>query len=327
MLTNNTGISLSLAVWLVSDSYDHSDDPNTISATTLLKPIREIVLGRQNSHLLKGGDISTLVTSSMGTSLHDGIEASWSNLDKVKGSLEKLGYPEKVRNNILINPKQEDLYDGCIPVYLEKRSFKKIGKYTISGKFDIVLNGRLEDYKSTGCYSYVTQSNAEKHMQQGSIYKWLNPEIITDDIMAIQYIFTDWSKLSSIKDPKYPKSKLLEQTFNMMPVKETESFVTGIVNEIDRLADAKQKDLPRCSDEELWVKPTVWKYYKDPKKTVRSTKNFNNYPDASIRMVKDGSVGVVKEIKGEVVKCKFCNVMEICDQARELKTAGLLKII
>ena len=327
MLTNNTGISLSLAVWLCSDSYDHSDDPNTISATTLLKPIREIVLGRQNSHLLKTGDISTLIASSMGTSLHDGIEASWLNVKDDKSALEKLGIPEKVRNSILINPTKEELYDGCIPVYLEKRSTKKVGNYTISGKFDLVLNGRLEDYKSTGVYSYIMQSNNDKHTQQGSIYRWINPDIITEDTMAIQYIFTDWSKLSSLREPKYPKTKLLEQLFNLMTVPETDRFVKGIVSEIDRLKDAKQADLPRCTDKELWVKPTVWKYYKDPKKTARSTKNFDNYTDASIRLSKDGSVGVVKEIKGQVTKCKYCNVVDICDQARELKAAGLLKIV
>lgn len=48
MITNNTGVSLAMAVWLVNDDYDYQKaKPNYISVTTLLKPLRQIVLPRR----------------------------------------------------------------------------------------------------------------------------------------------------------------------------------------------------------------------------------------------------------------------------------------
>jgi len=170
------------------------------------------------------------------------------------------------------------------------------------------------------------QSNTDKYIQQGSIYRWLNPDIITSDTMAIQYIFTDWSQLESIKNPKYPKSKLLEQQFQLMSIPETDSFVNGIINTITILEDKPQSELPTCTPDELWIKPSVFKYYKDPKKTARSTKNFDNTHDAYTRLRDDGSVGIVKEVKGQVVKCKYCSVVSLCTQAQGYVDTGLLKL-
>ena len=326
MFTNNSGISLSLSIWLCYDEYDYDDDPNTISTTSLLKPMREIILARQNKDLMKAGDISSLIASSMGTALHDSIEKSWTTAKGRDQAFKKLGYPKAVVDKILINPSKDELYDGCIPVYMEQRSVKQVGKYKVSGKFDFVIEARLEDFKSCSAYSYTMQSNADKYVQQGSIYRWLNPDIIKNDIMAIQYIFTDWSKLESIKNPKYPQSKLLEQQFTLMSLQETETFVGNILSQVSALENAGQDELPRCTPEELWIKPSVWKYYKDPTKTARSTKNFTDSSEAYARASKDGNVGIVKEIKGQVERCKYCSVSALCNQAAELVSLEVLTL-
>ncbi len=77
--TNNTGINLSLAMWLATDTYDHCDDPMQISATTLLKPVKVIVLSRRlaKSGVTKEADLSTMVPSRLGTAIHDAIERAW----------------------------------------------------------------------------------------------------------------------------------------------------------------------------------------------------------------------------------------------------------
>lgn len=324
MLTNNTGIPISMAVWLAMDEYSHTSAPYTISATSLLKPIREVVLARQNMTAPTIEDISTKVASRIGSDLHAGLEKAW--ITHYESSLTALGYPANMIKNIKINPKKEDIGPDTIPIYVEGRTEKKVGKWTVTGQYDLVIEGRLEDFKSTGTYSYVMQSNADKYIQQGSIYRWLNPDIITSDVMAIQYIFTDWNMLESIKNPKYPKSKLLEQQFQLMPIQETESFVSGIINTITLLEDKPQEELPTCTPDELWIKPSVFKYYKDPNKTARSTKNFDTSHEAQARLSKDGGVGIVKEVKGQVVKCKYCSVASLCTQAQGYVNTGLLKL-
>lgn len=325
-LTNVTNIPLSLAVWLAYDNYDYNSDPNTISVTTLLKPIKEIVLARQNNQQQKEGDISSLVSSGMGQALHTAIESVWEKKERVVNSLIRLGYPESVANKILINPSKEELYDGCIPVYMEQRVDKQVGKYKVSGKLDFTIEGRLEDFKSTGTYTYMKQSNTEKFKIQGSMYRWLNPEIITEDIMAIQYLFTDWSKLESIKNKSYPQQRLLEQKITLWSIDETDRWVKNRLALIDQYQNATQDQIPECTEQDLWIDPPVWKYYKDPNKTTRSTKNFDKEHEAYDRLHTDGSVGIVKKVESKVKKCKYCSVQSLCDQAKGYIESGRLTL-
>jgi len=324
--TNRSNIPLSLAVWLCDDDYDHSDDPNTISATSLLKPMRSIVLARQNMNLNKIGDIESLIASRMGTALHTAIENTWKNAKKVTEILTALGYNETVIKNILINPAKEEISIDSICVYMERRSTKQVGKFKITGKFDFVIDGALEDFKSTKVYGYLMGSNNLNYILQGSIYRWLNPDIITNDIMSIQYIFTDWNLLESRKNPKYPPKQVAEKKLNLLTINATETFVKDRVAEITRLESLPQSELPVCTSEELWRKDDVFKYYKDPLKKTRSTKNYKNYNEALDRQVADGNVGTVDTFKGQVVRCKYCDVIGICDQAKQLVAEGSLVI-
>lgn len=322
-LTNTGQIPLSLAVWLAHDTYDHDSDPNVISATTLIKPIKAIVLGRQNKDLEQGGDVVSLVPSTMGTAYHDAIEHSWKN-ERFKVAMQNLGYPASVIDRIKVNPEPADITPDTIPVYMEKRGKRAVGNYIISGKFDFVAQGELEDFKSTSVWAYIFGSNTQKYIEQGSIYRWLHPEIITGDNIDIQFIFTDWTASKVVQDPAYPKKRIISQKLPLMSLPETDAFINQRVAMIDKLSGATQAQLPECTPEELWQKDSVWKYYKDPTKTTRSTKNYDNAAEAYAREAADGGVGLVKEVMGQVTHCKYCKVVEICDQAQELKKSGLL---
>jgi len=41
-------------------------------------------------------------------------------------------------------------------------------------------------------------------------------------------------------------------------------------------------------------------------------------------LIADGHVGVVKTFKGEVVRCRYCDVVGICDQAQSFIKNGTL---
>ncbi len=322
--TNNSKISLPLAVWLCDDDYDYNNTPNTISATTLLKPMRQIVLAIQNKELDKIVDIEQLVASRMGTALHTAIETTWLKEDKVRIILSQMGFSESVVKRILINPTPEQVKEDTIAVYMENRSSKKVGKYTISGKYDFVIEGRLKDFKSTKVYGYIKGSNKDNYIKQGSIYRWLNPEIILDDIIDIEYIFTDWNMLEYIRNKDtYPNNRLLRKEYPLMSIEETQTFVEGVCNKIESLEDKAQSELPLCTKDELWMDDSVYKYYKDPTKMSRSTKNFDNAADAHEKCASAG-VGIVVEVKGKPRRCKWCDVVLICDQAKTMIADGSL---
>ena len=193
---NVSEVPLALAVFLASDFYDHSDDPNEISATTLLKPLRQIILASR----VPPGDgmtnLADMMNSRMGTAIHDGIEKAWKS--NYRPAMEALGLPQRVIDRIRINPTQGDVDLAAaqgieiIPIYMEQRLKRKIGKWTVTGKYDFVGEGKVQDFKSTGTFTYKKQTNADKYIQQGSIYRWLDSKLITQDTMEIHYIFTDW---------------------------------------------------------------------------------------------------------------------------------------
>ena len=324
--TNNTGIPLSVAVWLCEDTYDYVDEPNYISVTTLMKSPRQIILGMRSSGSSKETpDIADRMASKFGTAIHSSIESAWLN-DSEK-ALQKLGYPLSVIQRIRINPEPEDLTPTTIPIYMEKRAFQKIGLFTIGGKFDFVGQGILEDFKTTGVWSYMSGSNEWKYKLQGSLYRWLNPKIITNDYMNIQFIFTDWAKheAKSKADKGYPPTRMFQHKIELTSLPETHVWVKNKVALLESLISTPEPELPLCDAVALWQEAPTFKYYKNPAKTDRSTKNFTTSAEAQIRWIEDGCVGSIVEVPGTAKGCLYCDAFNLCSQKDLLIANGTLR--
>lgn len=311
--TNKHNIALPIAVWLVIDEYDYVPDPYYISATTLLKSTRRVVLDRRLPIAEREIDLSDLLASRLGTALHDSMEKVWQS-GKYKQAMKMLGYADKVIDNIVVNPTGEPKKDE-IPVYLEKRSFKKVGKWTVGGKFDIVMQGRLFDNKSTSVYSYLLGSKDEDYMDQGSIYRWLNPEIIQQDRIYIEFFFTDWQRFKAKQDPNYPQTRSVEHIVPLKSMEKTQAMIEAKLAEIEKYMDAPDEEIPECTPEELWMSAPVFKYYADPSKMDgRATRNFDSMDEAQAFMASKGGKGAIKSVLGEPKACEYCSVFEICKQ-------------
>jgi len=319
---NVSSVPLSLAVFLATDHYDH--DEHTLSATSLIKPLRQAILGSRVNTDDVQIDLVNMVASRMGTAIHDGIERAWRT--NYEEAMKSLGYPQKIIDRVIINPRKDQLTEDSIPIYMEMRSYKKVGKYTISGKFDFIGDGRVEDFKSTSTFTAMNNTNDEKYILQGSIYRWLNPDIITKDDMAIQFIFTDWSKAKAMADPKYPQQRIQQRILPLKSIQETDLFVRNKLALIEKYWDAPEEQIPLCSDEDLWRSEPVFKYYKNPEKMTRSTKNFDNKQDAMLRNAEDGGRGIVKECPGQVTACKYCSGFSLCSQKDILINTGDLTL-
>lgn len=322
--TNTSNISLALAVFLATDDYDH--EPNTISATSLMKSTRQHILSKRIPAEENFIDISTLVPSKLGSAIHGGIENAWLNPD-VSKIIEALGYPKAVHENIKVNPSPEEITDKTIAIYMEIRSYLDVLGVKVSGKFDFVGDGQVQDFKNTSVWRYIYQTSKQDYINQLSIYKLLNPDIITKDTGLIHYIFSDWSKMASLQTKNYPPSRVFTQKITLMTNEQTLAYVKNKISLILRHQNTPEHELPLCTDEELWRKDPLWKYYKNPQKTDgRSTKNFDNLRDATIKLVEDGSVGIVKHVPGQVVACLYCSAFSRCTQAKSLIANGELTL-
>lgn len=313
IFSNRHNIPLPLAVWLAHDEYDFVGGANRISATSLIKPTRQFILAGRVPLVEREYDIADFIASRMGHAFHDSIESSWIN--GYAPALQKLGYPPQVISRIRINPDPENQEEGTIPVYLERRGEREINGYTVSGKFDQVIEGELFDTKSTSVYGYINGNNTDKYIKQGSIYKWIMPEIIKGDTIHIQHIFTDWKKAEAKMRPDtYPQLKLINSSHALMEPAETEHYIMGKIEEIKRFKNAPEDEIPHCSDEDLWRSAPKFKYYSDPNKTDgRSTRNFDNLAEADKFKAEKGKGIVITEL-GQVKACAYCQAFKACKQ-------------
>lgn len=317
--TNVSNVPLSMAVFLATDSYDYVDDANYISTTSLIKPLRQLILASRIKQEDTTVDLVNMVPSRIGSAIHDAIERAWKT--NYRGAMKLLGYPKRVIDRVVINPSKEELTDDTIPIYLEQRSFKKVGKWLIGGKFDFVGDGRVEDFKSTSTYTAINKTKDDDYILQGSIYRWLQPDIITRDEMAIQFIFTDWSAAKANSDPSYPQARIQQRVLKLKSLAETDAFIKRKLRLIEQYWDSPEEEIPYCTDEELWRSDPVFKYYKNPAKTNRSTKNFDTKQEAYQRLAEDGHVGIVVEQPGQVTACRYCPGFRLCTQKDQLLAA------
>lgn len=313
MITNKQNIPFALAVWAVDDSYDYNQTfQKYLSATTIIKPVKQIILGSRVKE--EDTDASDYIATSLGSTIHAGIEKAWNNY---KDNLRKLGYANNFIQKIKINPEPEDIKEDTFPIYIEQRSIKNLDGYVIGGKFDFVFGGNLHDIKTTSVYTYMGGSRDRDYQLQGSIYRWLNQDKINGDILTIDYIFTDWSKIQSLRVPDYPKQRFSTKELPLLSIEETENYLKHKIRQIDQFFTLPEERIPRCTDDELWRTETTYKYYANPDKTTgKSTKNFTFLNDAAKYKNEKGK-GVIIAVPGEVRRCQYCSAYSICKQRRE----------
>ena len=324
LVTNNTDISLSLAVWLLHDEYDYDSADNYISVTRLMRPLRQIVLPMRNFDK-KSPDLEDYIARALGKSLHDSIEKAWKN--SYKSALAMLGYPEEAINRVMINPTLEQLQaaENPIPVYLEQRDRRKIKvgrtEYTVGGKFDIVLDGIVHDNKSTSVWKYILRNNDDEYALQMSQYRWINAASdhpkITQDFGRVNFIFTDWQKFQSKQIANYPTKRTETIDVPLLSLEETEAWIVRKLELYEKFKNTPEPLLPECSDEELWRSETKYKYYADATKTSgKSTKNFDSLKDANAFLVEKGNKGIVLTVPGEPKRCGYCDAFDVCSQRK-----------
>jgi hypothetical protein len=326
-ITNKHDISLPLAVWLLTDDYDYIQDERYISATSFLKPTRQIILSSRIAKGDKEADVSDFLASRMGSAIHDSVDKAWSS--NAARAMKLLGYPDHIADNIAVNPTPEQIEanPNILPVWIEKREIREIevdGKtWRVGGKFDMVIDGRLFDIKTTSVYAYIKGTKDEDYAMQGSIYRWLNPDKIDSEHIFILFLFTDW-QASMKRTEGYPQIKTAEHPVVMNSPEDTLQFMQGKIRELSRLWDAPQSKLPECTPKELWLDPPKYKFYLDPEKakdpTAKSSKNCDTLAEAKEYQASKGGRGVIVTKPGVPKACGYCAAFDTCEQRKRMLT-------
>ena len=333
MYTNKTDIPLPFAVWLAADhGYDLKFDPSIVSATEILRPMRSIILSREvaaakavadaASDTVPTRDIAEKAAAALGTAVHTAVELAWTRHYKL--AMANLDYPQAVIDRVQINPTDPD--PNNLNMYFERRSSRQIEGFTLSGKFDIVMEDRVRDIKTTKVYTYIKGSQDDKYKFQGSIYRWLNPDIILQDTMIVDYYFTDWNPNNASKKDKenYPPNRMVAKQFTLLSLSDIEQFIRSQLLLIKKYTGKPQEDLPRCNPKELWQNPAQWEYWSKP--TNKKCSNLFDSESEAMAKVADKGIGFIQERQFAPTFCLYCDARPVCTQAQEFIVSGLLKL-
>lgn len=324
-LTNLKELPLPLAVWLAGNEYDyHREFKKYLSATTLLKPLKSTILGMRVSPDSVTKDVSDFLATRRGTAIHDSIEKTWTTEELRTQAMRTLGMPDNVIARFKVNS-DEPMEPGNRYVSMEQRAFKECNGWTIGGQYDFVKDGQLYDFKTTSTYAYTTDSHDKDYQLQGSIYRWLNPDLIKNDTICICFIFMDWSRANAEKDKDYPQIPAGYKYIPLLSIQETEKYISDRINIINEHINSDEEYLPECTQDELWQMPSTYKIYKDSMAT-RALKVFDTPMEAYQALpeyIKKYPTAFVKKVEGYVKRCAYCPAFEICKQKDKYKIKGI----
>ena len=225
----NDGLPDLIYKFLCQDFYDFKPTSTSISATGLLRPTREIILTRRHHDEIEI-KASGRIWSVFGSAVH-------AVLEKLEGDdIEK-----EQRLNF---------------------NFKNI---LVSGKFDIIKNNQLNDYKTTSAWTLVYKGRVEEWQKQMSIYRWLYYKVKgkeLSDKAHIIVILKDWSASNLRRIRNYPKQPIVELTLELSQLPLIEEFISEKIDELNIMEGVTDDELIPCTDEDRWYNAKTHKYNK-----------------------------------------------------------------
>jgi hypothetical protein len=210
----------------------------------------------------------------------------------------------------------------------EERIFLEIDGWVVSGAIDVQ---RIEDdgitimdYKTTSVWSVIL--GKVEWERQLNCYASLLRRAKGAKVKGLKVIaiLRDWRSRDALDKADYPKAPIVEIDIPMWSDSDQDTYLDSRVElhqnaEFDRLTGA---ELPECSPEERWEKPSVWAVKKIGNK--RAIKLYDNEASAKADLLPGQEI---EFRRGEPTRCtaNWCRVNAWCSQyqrEREANEAG-----
>lgn len=260
-------------------SSDYKAKEKRYSVTTLLKPVREIMLMRRHGDEIET-DVSDMIWAIFGTAFHSVLERS----SEAKHLLK------------------------------EKSLQMKFSDYTLSGRSDLynTASGCVVDYKVCTAFK-VLKKDFEDYRLQGLMYA-LMLRNMGYKVRKAQFILVlrDWQKNKAKFDKAYPQSQVFVKEFKFTDA--DFEFITKWI--IDKFAEIEIAEkladdaLPECTVVDRWNSGQMFAVMKKGRKAalrvLSSKEEAEKYQEAH-----DGDF--IQERQGEDKKCKeYCSCCRFC---------------
>jgi hypothetical protein len=202
---------------------------------------------------------------------------------------------------------------------VEQRIHNEYEGWNISGAIDLqVVNDKgidVKDYKTTTVWA-VMNEKIEWEVQL-NIYAGLVEDVkkIPVTSVGIVAIIRDWNRRESTTREGYPEAPIKELPIRLWSKQERAEFISNRIalHSACEFAIETDGDLPDCTPEEMWEKPTTYAIKKAGNK--RAFKVYATEKDA-LDAIKDMESNYEIEVrKGERTRCEnFCPVSAYCQQ-------------
>jgi len=202
---------------------------------------------------------------------------------------------------------------------VEQRIHKEYEGWSISGAIDLqVINPDgidVKDYKTTTVWA-VMNEKFEWEVQL-NIYAGLVEDVkrIPVTSVGIVAIIRDWNRRESTTREGYPEAPIKELPIRLWSKEERDAFIANRIalHSACEFAIETDGELPDCTPEEMWEKPTVWAVRKIGNKRAHSLYETEELATAALADL--GSNYEIEVRKGERTRCEnFCPVNTWCTQ-------------
>ena len=184
--------------------------------------------------------------------------------------------------------------------------------WKVTGTVDLSKDDEISDYKFTSVWSIIHGGVKPEWEAQLNLYAFMAPTLVTS--LKINAIMRDYSKTKAKTTKDYPTPiVVLDVPLWSHHVQEDYLKERVMLHQAaERLDD---DDLPFCTKEERWAKPTVFAVMKKGRKS-----SFRNLVsrEAAEKWMKDNGKGEYIEYRpGVSVRCEdYCLVKNFCNQYR-----------
>ena len=288
-ITNKFNVPETLVALATRDYY--TKGKSDYSVTEIISPPRIQRLRREHFEEIEQ-DVSDMLWMLLGTALHVVAERS-----------EVSGHTNEERLSVAI--------DGII----------------LSGAIDLQKDDAdgitITDYKFTSAWALM--NDKPEWEQQQNIYKYLVERVKKKPVKGLKIcaLIRDWSRRDAQNKADYPQAPIQVIDIPMWTFDRTEHFIK---ERVEMHRDSKVnadwgEELPLCSEEERWVRPTTYAVKKEGRKTAVRVFDTQDEADALLKEMPEKDKGFIEIRKGEAVRCtgNFCGVSQWCSQFQNQK--------
>ena len=275
-LTNVHNLPEPIVSAIRNDDYDPGDSDYT--CTQIIKPVRIV-------HLTKRHDKEIV---------EDAADKIW----LLMGNLMHQMFERAQVDNALV----------------EERVFLDVLDHKISGAADLYLKDVLTDYKVTSAWTAVYKTRHEEWSAQLNILNHLFTSAgFPAKRLQIVAIYRDWSKSKALAGNGYPKAAVEVIPFPIWEKYVVQTFIHQRIKALIANEDCADDDLPECTPEDMWEKPTVWAVMREGRKSA--LRLLDTETAAVYWMTTERKGDEIVKRPGARTRCEdYCSVAPFCSQ-------------